>query len=588
MPFFNTVANRLKHKKTKCSREVKMKILGISAGTHDPSASLLIDGKIIAAAEEERFIREKHARRKTPVNAAKYCLHEAGITAGDLDVIAIPFSPRIFRELRWRYFSRVFLSNPNRALKALFKNRFRIKKILKRLEMIIHQLGIDTKRTKIEFVEHHLAHASSAYHLSGFENAAILSIDGMGEYTCTLFGEGEKGKICKVDEMIVPDSLGLFYSTLTEYLGFQSNNGEFKLMGMSAYGDPEKIDMSKLIQYENKKLRVNEDYIWVVKNKKYNGKRYSKEMVNLLGVPRTGDGLSEPHIHIAAATQRKFEEIVIKMLDDYLGPVLEKTRSLCFAGGCALNVRLNRKILQHPLVDRMYVQAAAHDAGLSLGASSYVANQYGEKCAPMNHPYYGPQYNDAEILTALDKFRIPRIRCEDAAQTAADLLAQGHIVAWFQGRMEFGPRALGNRSILGHPAVNGVSDEINERIKFREKWRPFCPSVLEEDQMSVLGTEHPAPFMNLSFGVTDKYREIIPEVVHVDGSLRAQTVSKDTNPLYHRLISLFKEKTGIPVVLNTSLNRRGEPMINSPEEAIAMLYGSGLEYMVMGSYLIKK
>ena len=249
---------------------------------------------------------------------------------------------------------------------------------------------------------------------------------------------------------------------------------------------------------------------------------------------------------------------------------------------------LNRKLIDHPNVSELWVQPAAHDAGTALGAASYIAAQKGVALEPMQHPYLGPEFDDADIVAALEKFAIPNQRCDDIVETTAQLLAEGNAVAWFQGRMEYGPRALGNRSILGHPAHPGMSDDINGRIKFREKWRPFCPSILKESAAEIIGTDHDSPFMTFSFTVTPEWREKIKEAVHVDNTCRPQLVTEQLNPRYFKLLKSFEKRTGLPVLLNTSLNRRGEPMVCSPEDAIAMFFGCGLEYLVLGDRLISK
>lgn len=565
-------------------------ILGIGgAFHHDPSAAILVDGKLMAAADEERFIRKKHAPRELPVKAIQFCLNQAGLKPEDVDHVAFPWSPESYGEHRWSYIRRTLAGQTTRAMKALFRPGREFDKRKKILQSTLKQVGINPAQVKIHWVDHHLCHSSSAYHLSPFENAAILSIDGGGELTSTLFAEGVAGKIRKIHEVQVPDSLGLFYSTMTEFCGFDSNNGEFKLMGMSAYGDPSKFDISPFIKWDKRGFTCNEEYIWVSGRRRYNGQVYSKKMVEKWGPPRKGDGLGEPYVHIAAATQKALEEIALGMIEHYLGDALKKHDGrLCFAGGCALNVRMNRKIIGHPLVKELWVQPAANDSGAPLGAATYMANQLGEKIEPMIHPYWGPSYSDEEILQALEKFKIKSEKLEDPIQTGARILADGKILAWFQGAMEFGPRSLGNRSILGHPAIPGMSDEINARIKFREKWRPFCPSILDTHSEEILGTSHPSPFMTFSFEVTEEWKKKIPEVVHVDGTARPQIVSRESNPLFYKLIEEFQKLTGLPCVINTSLNRRTEPVVCSPEDSLAMFYGSGLEYMIMGNYLVKK
>ncbi|NQT33164.1 MAG: carbamoyltransferase [Candidatus Omnitrophica bacterium] len=569
-----------------------MKILGVGPSMeHDPAAALVIDGKVVAAAEEERFIREKHAFGKPPIKAIEYCLDEAGIAPEDIDAVAFGWSPSVFNEFKMQYFRRKFFYSPDRAIKILKKSNQICRMKTGIVKDICDKTGIDYARTDIHFVEHHLAHASSAYHLSGFKDSAILSVDGGGEFTSTLMAESDNGNIRKIKEICVPDSIGLFYSTLTEYLGFKSNNGEYKVMGMAPYGDPSRIDMDHLLSWNDKKktFKCNDNYVWVKRSQRYDKeKMYSKACVRDFGPPREGEGLQEPYIHVAAKVQKKLEEITVKLVDAYLEKSMREHGNLCFAGGCALNVALNRILLEKPYIKNLWVQPASHDAGTSLGAAIYVASEAGEKIRPMKHAYLGPEFTNDQIAEDLKEFGFPFKFENDIADRTAELLHQGKIVGWFQGRMEWGPRSLGSRSILGNPAVKGTADKINAMIKFREKWRPFCPSILKEHASSILDSDHPAPFMTIAFKVNPEWGKRIPEVVHVDGTCRPQVVDPETNPKFHNVIEKFYQKTGVPVVINTSLNRRGEPVVCTPGDALIMFRESGLEYMAMGDFLVCK
>jgi carbamoyltransferase len=568
-----------------------MIILGVGTPfPHDPSAAILIDGKIVAAADEERFIRDKHAHDKLAVSSVRFCLDKAGIKPNSIDIVAYPWSFSAYMFSLPKYVLRCWRSRPSRAFKAVIKLQYAYKSAIKKLDETLVKVGINPRKVKKRFIEHHIAHASSAYHLSGMDNCAIMSIDGAGEFTSTLFAVGRYGRIEKIKEIIYPDTLGLFYSTITEYLGFEINDGEYKVMGMAPYGDPEKIDLSHIIRYNKATFYANDDYVWVTRSRRYDkDKVYSKKMVREWGPPRKGDGLSEPYIHIAAATQKKLEDVTISLMENYLGDILKSNGGkLCFAGGVALNVKLNKRILEHPLINRLFVQPAANDSGTALGAATYVANELGEKIEPMPHAYFGPEYTNEQIKEVLDKYRIPYEYHQDITEITSELLSKGEIVAWFQGAMEYGPRALGNRSILANPCTKGISDQINARIKFREKWRPFCPSILKEFSKEILGTDHPSPYMTFSFTVNENWREKIPEVVHVDGSARPQIVEESTNPRFYSLLKNFYNKTKIPVLVNTSLNRRGEPIVCSPEDAIVMFYNSGLQYLAIGDFLLSK
>jgi len=567
-----------------------MIILGVgSPFVHDPAAAILIDGKLVAAADEERFIREKHARDKLPVNAINFCIKRAGIRPEDIDCVCYPWSDLEYLAKLPRYVKRTWQTRPSRAFKAIYQTQRTLRQKREKLYATLKSCGINAKGVKIFPIGHHIAHAASAYYLSGFDEAAIMSMDGTGEFTATFFGKANKGKIARIKEFIRPDSIGRFYSTVTAYLGFSVHDGEYKVMGMAPYGNPAKIKMDHILKFDKTGYKANDDYVWVIRSRRFDKERvFSKKMVSEWGPPRTGDALREPHIHIAAATQKLFEDVTINLMETYLGDQLKRHKTLCFAGGCALNVSLNRKLLDHPLVDRLFVQPSAHDSGAALGAACYVANKMGEKIKPMRHVYYGPSYTNDEIKDLLDKYKIRYTYHKDITDTTSKLLAEGKIVAWFQDAMEYGPRALGNRSILAHPSIPGISDEINGRIKFREKWRPFCPSILPEYQEEIINTKHPSPYMNFSFKVNPAWREKMKEAVHIDGTARPQVVDKETNPKYYQLLKKFHTLTKIPVLINTSLNRRGEPMVCSPQDAINMFYGSGLEYLVMGDYLVEK
>jgi carbamoyltransferase len=410
----------------------------------------------------------------------------------------------------------------------------------------------------------------------------------MGELTSFMFAHGENGRIHKIAEIQKPDSLGLFYTSMTDYLGFQVNDGEYKVMGMAAYGDCSKVDLSGIVEVNKGDLRLDLDSVWSPRERRWQGRKFGVELVRRFGPPREDEEADEPYIHIAAATQRIFEDAAVALIEYHLGDLLHRVRRLCFAGGCSLNVALNRRLIERPDVDALFVPPAGSDCGISLGAASYAAAARGERIAPMRHAYYGPAFETDEITAELESLRLPFRRVEDPAAEAAELLARGEIVAWFQGRMEWGPRALGNRSILGHPGRVGTADEINERIKYRERWRPFCPSILEAHASEILNTKHASPFMTYGFAVNPAWRARIPEVVHVDGTARPQVVSERTNPRFHRLIGEFYRRTGLPCVINTSLNRRGEPIVCSPRSAIAMFYGSGLEHLFLGDVYVSK
>ncbi len=571
-----------------------MIVLGLGGAVgHDPSASLVIDGKVIAAADEERFNRNKHSKGLQAELATRYCLKQAGIKPSDVQVVAYPFAPvPLFNSGRCHYAWRHWYA-PDRAFVALFNGNRRFRRNAAAVFAMLEKVGIDHRRIRFIPVEHHLAHASSAYHLSGYPDAAIMSVDGVGEYCTTWFGHGQGGEIHRLKEFYAPDSLGGFYGAITEFLGFEMLDGEFKVMGMAPYGDAKKFDLRQLIQWHESGFVINTQLVNCIgiRRFKHKGKGmwFSPRLVKLWGPVREGDEIDEPYIHIAAAVQQTLEEIVLALVKHYLGDAIARTKRLCYAGGVALNVKCNQRLIQmlgpgHEL----FVQPAANDSGTSLGAATQAAHIVGDRVQPMAHAYLGPEYSNDEIEAVLKQRGIAYQKCGSITDVAADLLARGEVVSWFQGRMEFGPRALGNRSILGNPASRGVADRINAQIKYRERWRPFCPSMLDTVAPEILQSSHPSPYMTFTFDVAEKWKSRIPEVVHEDGTARPQIVTAQSNPRYYELLTKLAARTGVGVLLNTSLNRRGEPMVCSPEDALNMFYGSDLQNLAMGDFLVRK
>ncbi len=571
-------------------------VLGLSGAlSHDPSAALYIDGKLIAAVEEERLVRDKHAKNRMPYESAKFCLEQAGITPADVDVVAIPFAPiSILEKARWHYAKRYWYA-PDRALDAIFMGNRRYNRYYKKIQWCLEQLGFDLKKIKIEPVEHHLAHAASAYLCSGIqEKTAIMGIDGKGEYATTFFGYGENGKIHKIKEFYDPDSLGGLYGAMTEFLGFEMLDGEFKVMGMAPYGDPDIYDLSRLAKFENGELVINTDYANVVGLRRYKEKGkgfyFSPKLIEWLGPKREGDIADDPYIHYAASVQALFEKLSLEMMDYYLGDIIKETGRIAFAGGSALNVKLNQKIIARDEVKELFVQPAAGDAGTAVGAAAYISQQRGVPVEKMEHVYLGPEYSNEEVIAACAKHagKPQWQKIDNVPEHIAKIMVDGNPVAWFQGRMEFGPRALGGRSIIGCPSIPNVADRINAQIKFRERWRPFCPSMLDTVAEKMLKVDHPSPFMTFTFEVSDEWKTRVPEVVHEDGTSRAQVLERQYNPRWYDLMLELEKLTGNGVSLNTSLNRRGEAMVCSPKDALDMFYGSDLQYLIMEDILVVK
>ena len=570
-------------------------VLGLSGALgHDASAALLIDGEVVAAAEEERFTRNKHARGAMPGLAARFCLEFAGVAPRDVQVVAFPFAAiGLGVAARWHYAARHWYA-PDRALDVLLNGNRRFRRNRSRVRALGASLGLRSD-VEFEFVEHHLAHASSAYHLSGLSGkCAILGVDGKGEYATTFFGWGEGGEIHRIAELYDPDSLSGVYGAMTEYLGLDMLDGEYKVMGMAPYGDANRVDLSRLIAWDGDTIRVNTRLINTVGLRRYKeggkGFYFSPKLVAWLGPRRRGDEADDPYVDYAAALQQLYETRCLQLIERHLRSVLEETGQLVFAGGGALNVKLNQRILELPYVRTLFVQPAAGDAGTALGAASFAAHRRGTSVVPIRHVFLGPCFSSNECAGALEPYadQAHWQRVGNMPERVAGLLHGGHPVAWFQGRMEFGPRALGARSILGCPSTRGIADVINTQIKFRERWRPFCPSVLAHTARAMTGGDHPAPYMTISFHVLPEWRERIPEVVHVDGTARLQIVDEETNPKYHALLAAMEKLTGQGAVLNTSLNRRGEPMVCSPADALTMFFGSDLRFLALEEYLVCK
>ena len=572
--------------------------LGLSGAMgYDPACALFIDGELIAAVEEERLIRRKHARDMLPIESVRYCLRAAKLKPRQVDQVAIACAPiSLFSRARWHYARRMWYA-PDYALDALFNGNRRFRRYHRQIRQMLSDLGIPVEKIILQPVEHQLAHAASAYYLSGFkEKTAIFCIDQRGEYATTLLGYGENGRIHKVREFYEPDSLTGMYASMCDYLGFDMLDGETKVMGIAAFGNPEKYNLSFLTDYRGKDFRVNTRLLRVVGLRRYKHRRighsFSNQLLEKLGPRRAGDVFQDPYVHYAAALQRLYENTATGLVTHYLSDVLQASGKLVVAGAGAFNTRLNQRLSELPRVNEMYVPPAAGDAGTAIGAAAYmIANTNNMPITPLHHAYLGPRFSTERCIKACQQHRDkPCFEVlEKPADKAAELLQQGHLVAWFQGRMEFGPRALGNRSLLANPQMQSAVSEINARVKFREKWRCFSPSLLPGLAKKILGADAVrADFMTRTFKVPEEWQKKFPAIVYPDGSTRAHIVHKDTNPRFYSLLMAMKRRTGTGMVVNTSLNRPGEAMICTPEDALDMFFGSDLEYLIMQDLLITK
>ena len=571
--------------------------LGLSGAMgYDPAAALFIDGELRLAVEEERLIRRKHARDMLPVESIRYCLRAAKLKPRDVDQVAIAYAPvSLFSRARWHYARRYWYA-PDRALDVLFNGNRRFRRYYRQIRSMLSDLGIPVEKIKLIPVEHQLAHAASAYYMSGFtEKTAILCVDLKGEYATTFLGYGENGRIHKIREFYDPDSLSGMYASMCDYLGFDMLDGESKVMGISTFGSPEKYDLSFLSDYRGKDFKVNTRMLNVVGLRRYKhrniGHSFTPALLEKLGPRRAGDVFQDPYVHYAAGIQRLYETIATGLTAHYLSDILKENGKLAIAGTGAFNVKLNQRLRDLKWVEEVYVPPAAGDAGTAIGAAAYVlANHNNLPISPLRHAYLGPKYTTERCIRACEAHRDKPVfeLLEKPAEKAAEILQQGHLLGWFQGRMEFGPRALGNRSILANPQASDSIREINQRVKFREKWRCFAPSMLPELAAEILGGVEHADFMSQTFDVPVEWQKKYASVVYRDGSTRAHIVRKENNPRFYALLRALEKRTGVGMVVNTSLNRPGEAIICSPEDALDMFFGSDLEYLIMQDLLITK
>ena len=597
-----------------------MRILGISAFYHDSAAALLVDGKLVAAAQEERFTRKKHDAR-FPQQAVDYCLQHAGIGFKDVDYVAFYDKPFLkFERLLETYlaFAPRGFASFRMAIPVWLKEKL-LQKTLLRDEFKRWVPDFDW-HNKLLFGEHHQSHAASAFFPSPFEKAAVLTMDGVGEWATTSLAIGEGNELRMMRELHFPHSLGLLYSAFTYYTGFKVNSGEYKVMGLAPYGEPrfKAAILEKLVDLKDDgSFRLNLDYFDYC-----TGLRMTNEKFDALfgGKPRKAEErLTQREMDLAASVQAVTEEIVLRLARSVAKE--DGVKNLCLAGGVALNCVANGKVLREKLFDNIWVQPAAGDAGGAVGAAFAAYHGFcrqprtlnghlNDKLDGMDGSYLGPAYAQPDIearLTAAGaKFDV--VSYQDMIDATAQALADEKAVGWFQGRMEFGPRALGGRSILGDPRSPSMQKTLNLKVKYRESFRPFAPSVLREDVTDWFEIDADSPYMLMVAPVVEGRRRAmtadeqalfgieklnvprsdIPAVTHVDYSARIQTVHRQTNPAYYDLISAFKARTGCPVIVNTSFNVRGEPIVCTPEDAFRCFMGSEIELLVVGNCVLRK
>lgn len=573
-----------------------MNILGINAFHGDASAALLVDGQLIAAVEEERFNRIKHWAG-FPAESIRWCLAQRGLHASEVDHVAISFNPRA-NFLRRLGFVAKHLPSPI----AIFDRLRRQGKTLGLEDQFAQATGVSRSALKAQFhrIEHHQTHVAAGFLISPFEEAAVLSVDGMGDFTSTLTAHAAGRDWKELDRVYFPHSIGFLYTAITMYLGFPFYGDEYKVMGLAPYGEPEFADFFRqLIRPAGDTFELNLDYFTHsrkgIRMAWNNGAPiiepfYSPKLINDLGPPRErSEPMSSRHDNIARSLQHVTEEILVHLLNR----LHAKTRSenVCLTGGVAMNSVANGKITRNTPFQRVYVPAGAADNGTSFGAAFHVWNrELGmQRTFVQDHAYWGCESTTGDAIAAAKSAGVPFEQLDETTliERTTDLLTGGNVVGWFQGPMEFGARALGNRSLLADPRRTDMRDIINLKIKFREKFRPFAPSILEEHVGDWFELDEPAPYMEKVFPIRREKQGLIPAVTHVDGSGRLQSVSSRTNPLYHRLITRFHEKTSVPIVLNTSLNEN-EPIVRTPAEAISCFLRTAMDAIAVCGILIDR
>ena len=555
-------------------------------GQHDPSAVLFEDGTPVFGIEEERLTREKHATETFPTKAIEACLDYRDLEFADLETIILPYDPSLRARIRSHYITDA-LQAPGltRTLSAL-ENTI-VTEAQSRLaptRQIERRLAeIETPVPPIELRSHHRCHAASAFHPSGFDEALVVTIDAKGEYDSTVVWRGDETGLTRVHTYEHPNSLGLFFAVITEYLGYRMFNGEGKVMGLAPYGE-ENPSIERTLR---DLIDVGVDYDVTEVTKRWGTGHGVRLLEDVFGRPRKAspENFDQWEKDLAYTAQKLLEEIVLDIVQAYSGTV--KSGNVALAGGVALNCKLNKRVREATVVDDVFVQPVAHDAGLALGAG--WIGQDPASVETMSTVYFGPEYDLKAIESRLQTNKIAYAEPDDLEGYVAERLADGALVGWFQGRMEMGPRALGARSILADPRTAASRDRVNRFVKHREEWRPFAPSMLEEAAEEYLVDGLPAPFMIDAYDVRSEKLDELEAVVHpADGSTRPQTVREDQHPRYHRLLSAFEDITGVPVLLNTSFNDHGEPIVNTPTEAVKDFYGMGLDLLVLGDYVLEK
>ena len=561
-----------------------MNILGIGGYSHDSAAALVCDGQVVAAVAEERLTRVKH-QGGAPRNAVQYCLDTAGLTLSDIDHIGCYMQPGLRIRERWKYRLGTMLSHP------IYSTAYMGYEVLHNARYVRDMKSLCGPKAKLHYMEHHPAHVASAFLASPYPEAALLSIDYIGEFTSTWLGNGDASGIHKIRSFDYPHSLGVFYSAITDYLGFLRASDEYKVMGLASYGEPVYFDDFKQIICEDRNLGYRMDLSWMAYHAVPGSTRgyFSKKFLDRFGPARKkGEPVEERHRNVAASAQKVLEHHVLR-LTEYLHRETN-AMALCVAGGVGLNCSMNGRLLRESPFEQIYVQPASGDDGIAIGAALQLHQQFGKSGQDyiMSDARLGPEYDDTSIRKALHDTGQTFTTPEHLEAETARHIADGKIVGWFQGRMEFGPRALGSRSILADPTNPGMRDHLNAVVKHREEFRPFAPSVLQPKAHEYFEGCHHSPFMLFVYPVVKEKQVLLPAITHVDGTARVQTVDRESNPRYYDLIAEFEKCSGVPVVINTSFNVMGEPIVNTPEDAIRCFLGTGIDVLVLGDHIVEK
>ncbi|MFZ0548135.1 MAG: carbamoyltransferase C-terminal domain-containing protein [Candidatus Promineifilaceae bacterium] len=573
-----------------------MKIIGVFHGI-DPAACLFVDGELVAYVEEERLIRFKHAAGQFPIRSIAYCCESQGIDISEVDYLAYGWDCEAYTDGRLaQFYEQVNAQYPpdsgtlgwQRSNLSHF-NMDRQRELFR--SQLVRFFG-DVELPPLKTIPHHYSHAITAYHMSELDDSLVLTIDGSGDSQTTCVWRGQGDNLDMLHEIKIPHSLGWFYAAMTEYLGFKAYDGEYKVMGLAAFGRPNLQYRKALEQI----VTVADDGFSFCINPKaiHHGNhtfsyRHTDYLVELFGLePRLGNiPIDARHEDLAYETQRMLEVTVLRLLSHFQ----EETgiRNLCISGGVGLNVKMNSAIHKSSLFDKILPFPIPSDSGTGIGAAAALHYELtGERVKPLKHVYLGPGYTDDEIELQIKSCGLSYERCDDIAEATADLLAAGKVVGWFQGRLEGGPRALGSRSILADSRTVEARDRVNQAIKFREYWRPFCPSLAVESKDRFMKQADEAPYMIMAFDATEESAEKAKAVVHIDGTMRVQTVNPEHNPVYHRLLKAFEQRAGIPIVLNTSFNIKGEAIVCSPRDALRTFWTTGLDALAIGPFLIEK